>query len=94
MFARVVLVVVLFVHLVRALFECCRASFARIARVVRPPRHASFARVARAVRTRCPASFVHVAQVVSCTVRALCRACPHVVRTLSCCFTRHKFASV
>jgi hypothetical protein len=37
------------------------------------------------------ATFALVARAVSCIVSVLCRACPRVVCTLSCCFTCHKF---
>jgi hypothetical protein len=39
-------------------------------------------------------SFALVARAVSCVVGVLCRACPRVVCTLSCCFTCRKFASL
>jgi hypothetical protein len=42
-FARVALVVVLFVHTVRALFVCCLASYARVTRAARTRCHTSFA---------------------------------------------------
>ena len=40
------------------------------------------------------ASFALVVRTVSCVVSVLCRACPRVVCTLSCCFTCHKFISL
>jgi hypothetical protein len=66
LFARVALAVAeLFVHIVHALFSCCRASFARVAHAVRTRRHMLFACVACATYScRCLAAHrSHVSRV-------------------------------
>jgi hypothetical protein len=67
LFARVAFAVaVLFVRIVHALFSCCRASFARVARAVRTRRHTLFACAACATyscRSPCRASFARISRV-------------------------------
>jgi hypothetical protein len=67
LFARVALaVVVLFVHIVLALFSCCRVSFACVTRAVRTRCHTSFACVVCATyscRSSCHASFARISRV-------------------------------
>jgi hypothetical protein len=75
-FAHVALVVVvLFVHMVRALFVCCLASYARVTRVVRTRCHTSFACVACAIytcRLPCRTSLARISRVdhVGCATSA------------------------